>query len=207
MLKIYGRANSINVRKVLWVADEIGVAFEREDYGRGFKPTNDPAFRRVSRFGVIPVIDDDGYILRESNTITRYLAARHGRTDLLPTDLEARAIVEQWMDWATTDLTLHMRPVFLGHQLKMAPFDDPVAIERELKGWTHQMRLLDAELAERGPYLAGAAFTVADIPVGLAVHRWFSTSIARPDLPAVSAYYERLSKRPPFLKHGRNGTP
>ena len=82
MLKIYGRANSLNVRKVLWMCDEIGVAFEREDWGRDYQPTSDPAFMNVSIFGVVPVVDDSGFILRESNTIVRYLATKHGRTDL-----------------------------------------------------------------------------------------------------------------------------
>ena len=91
MLKIYGRANSINVRKVLWICGEIGLPFERLDYGRGYQATDTPEFLKVSRFGVVPVIDDDGFVLRESNTIVRYLADRHEREDLYPAALQARA--------------------------------------------------------------------------------------------------------------------
>lgn len=208
MLKIYGRANSINVRKVLWLCGEVGQGFEREDWGRGFKPTSEPTFHKVSAFGVVPVVDDDGFVLRESNTIVRYLASKHGRKDLYPVDLKARAVTEQWMDWAATDIYTAIRPVFLGLQVKMAPYkDDKLGIENGIKEWTRQMQLLDAHLAKSGPYVCGPSFTIGDISVGLIVNRWFGIAFERPLLAAVAAYYERLSERPAYREYGRNGTP
>jgi glutathione S-transferase len=207
MLKIYGRANSINVRKVLWICEEVGLPFEREDWGRGFRPTDDPAFQRISPFGVVPVIDDDGFILRESNTIVRYLASKHGRGDLYPTELAARAVHEMWMDWTATDLFSAIRPVFLGLQIKIPGYTDAKSIESGITEWTRQMRLLDAHLASAGPYVAGRSFGLGDITVGLAVNRWFSIDFTKPALGAVSAYYDRLAERPAYRKHGRNGTP
>ena len=208
MLKIYGRANSINVRKVLWLCGEVGQGFEREDWGRGFKPTSEPSFHKVSAFGVVPVVDDDGFVLRESNTIVRYLASKLGRKDLYPVDLKARAVTEQWMDWAATDIYTAIRPVFLGLQVKMAPYkDDKQSIENGIKEWTRQMQLLDAHLAKSGPYVCGPSFTIGDILVGLIVNRWFGIAFERPLLAAVAAYYERLSERPAYREYGRNGTP
>jgi glutathione S-transferase len=207
MLKIYGRANSINVRKVLWIADELGLQYQREDWGRGFRPTSDPEFQRVSPFGVVPVIDDDGFILRESNTIVRYLAAKHGRADLYPVDLRERARVEQWMDWAATDLYQGVRPVFLGLVIKMPAFQDPKLIEVASADWNRQMNILDAHLEASGPYLMGKSFTIADIPAGLVVNRWLSIDFKKPRLAAVEAYSERLSQRAPYRAHGCNGTP
>lgn len=207
MLKIYGRANSINVRKVLWMCAELGLDYEREDWGRGFRPTNEPEFRKVSAFGVVPVIEDDGFVLRESNTIVRYLAAKQGRTDLYPTDLRARATIEAWMDWAATDLYSGVRPVFLGKTVKIPAYMDEKLIATGIKDWTQQMQLLDAELAANGPYVAGTNFTIADIPVGLVVNRWASIEFDKPALPAVDAYYDRLAERPGYRTHGRNGTP
>ena len=208
MLRIYGRANSINVRKVLWLCGEIGQKFEREDWGRGFKPTSDPAFQKVSAFGVVPVVDDDGFVLRESNTICRYLATKHGRADIYPTDLQARATTEQWMDWAATDIYTAIRPVFIGLHVKMAPQkDDKAGIESGIKDWARQMQLLEGHLAKSGPYVCGAKFSLGDIPVGLIVNRWFGIAFEKPTLPAISAYYERLSERPAYREHGRNGTP
>jgi glutathione S-transferase len=207
MLRIYGRANSINVRKVLWICDEIGLAFEREDWGRGYRTTDDPAFRRVNPFGVVPVIDDDGFVLRESNTITRYLATKHGREDLYPRDPAPRATVESWMDWAATDLYAGVRPVFLGLHVKMPAFSDAKIIETAIAEWSRQMRLLDAHLSAGGPFIAGKTFTIGDIPAGLCVNRWFGIAFEKPELKAVSAYYEALSERPAYRKHGRNGSP
>ena len=207
MLKIYGRANSSNVRKVLWIADEIGVAYTREDWGRGFRSTDEPEFKRVSAFGVVPVVDDDGFVLRESNTITRYLCTKHGRHDLYPTDLKLRALVEMWMDWSSIDLAQGVRPAFLGLVVKSPAFQDPKAIEGGIADWTRQMQRLDHQLAAHGPYLAGPALTLADVPTGIVVNRWYAIAFAKPALPAVAAYYDRLTERAAYRTHVRNGTP
>jgi glutathione S-transferase len=152
------------------------------------------------------VVDDDGFILRESNTIVRYLAAKHGRTDLYPTELKARARTEQWMDWASTDLYSGVRSVFLGLVVKMAGIT-PQAIEEGAKEWAQQMQRLDAHLARSGPYITGNSFTIGDIPVGLVVNRWFSIPFQKPKLAAVETYYDRLGERAAYRAHGRNGTP
>jgi glutathione S-transferase len=205
MLKVYGRANSINVRKVLWMLGELGLPYEREDWGRGFRPTDDPVFRKINPVGVVPVIDDGDFRLRESHTIVRYLAQKHGRADLYPTDLQQKATLEAWMDWASTEFAQGMRPVFHALVVKNPAFAGMV--ESAAKDWGAQMRVLEEELAGKGPYVTGAHFTVADIPIGMVVNRWFSVDFPKPELPAVAAYYDRLSQRPPYLAHGRNGTP
>jgi glutathione S-transferase len=205
MLKVYGRANSINVRKVLWMLGELGLPFEREDWGRGYRPTSDPAFRAINPVGVVPVIDDNGFRLRESNTIVRYLAEKHGRADLYPKDLQRRATVEAWMDWASTEFAEGMRPVFHGLVVKNPAFAGMV--EGAAKTWAGQMQVLDEHLAKHGPYVTGQAFTVGDIPAGLVVNRWYSIDFAKPEFKAAAAYYDRLSERPPYREHGRNGLP
>jgi glutathione S-transferase len=207
MLKIYGRPNSINVRKVLWIAEEIGIPYTREDWGRGYRPTGEPAFAEINPFGVVPVIDDDGFVLRESNTIVRYLAAKHRRADLYPTDLRERAWVEAWMDWASTDLYTGVRPVFIGLVFKAPDFQDPKTIAAGIGEWSRQMALLDRHLQAGGPYLMGHDFTLADVPVGLIVNRWFAIEFDKPSLVAVSAYYDTLTTRAPYRSHGRNGMP
>jgi glutathione S-transferase len=205
MLKVYGRANSINVRKVLWLLGELGLPYEREDWGRGYRPTSDAAFRTLNPAGVVPVIDDGDFRLRESNTIVRYLAGKHGRTDLYPKDLQQRATVEAWMDWASSELYDGMRTVFHDLVVKNPVFAGMA--ERGIKTYTGQMRVLDDHLAKSGSYVTGATFTVGDIPVGLLVHRWFAIDFPKPTLPAVTAYYDRLAERAPYREHGRNGTP
>ncbi len=207
MFTVYGRANSINVRKVLWMLDEVGQPFERQDWGRGYRPTSEPEFKQRSIFGVVPVIDDDGFVLRESQTIVRYLASKYNRADLYPTQLQPRAVTESWMDWASTDLYSAARPVF--HAM-IVNAKDPATATAPADGvadWTKQMHRLDEQLSSHGPFLMGKAFTIADIPAGMVVNRWFSLKFDKPALPAVTAYYDRLALRPAFRTHGRNGTP
>lgn len=209
MLVIYGRANSINVRKVLWAVEELGLPYRREDWGRGYKPLTDPAFLAVNALALIPAIDDEGFILSESNTIIRYLAAKHGRTDLLPTELKARAIVERWMDWQAAELSVAGRAAFHGYVTKVPQPGGDAAVAASVEEWPKQIAMIEGQLAKTGAYIAGPAFTLADICIGLGVNRWFSTPlpVARPDFPATAAYYERLSERPPYRAHGRNGMP
>ena len=149
-LRILGRANSFNVRKVLWVCDEIGIAYMREN----------PA-------GQVPVVIDGERVMRESNTIVRYLAAKHKAVDLYPEDAEGRQAIEQWMDWVAYDITHALRGAFLGGQLKEAPYDHPWYVEQGQRELVHVMGLLDKHLASNGPYVMGDRFTIADIPVGI----------------------------------------
>lgn len=209
MLKIYGRANSINVRKVLWTVDELSIPYEREDWGRGYQPVTNPAFLALNEFALVPAIDDDGFVLSESNAITRYLAAKHGRDDLLPADIKDRAIVERWMDWQISNLYAALRPAVQGLMFKMALPGGQDAIEASLNEWVKEMQPIEDQLRRTGAYIIGDIFTLADVCIGLTVNRWYAMNlpIERPDFPAMAAYYDRLSERPAFLAHGRNGLP
>ena len=114
MLKILGRKNSSNVQKVLWCCDELGLAYEREDVGGSFGKNRDPEYLALNPNGLVPTIIDDGFVLWESNSIIRYLAAKHGRGTLYPEDLRARALAERWMDWQLSVLGPAIGPVFWG---------------------------------------------------------------------------------------------
>jgi glutathione S-transferase len=207
MIRLLGRADSLNVRKVLWLADELGLPIEREDWGRGYRSTGDPAFLRWNPNGLVPVLLDDDFALWESNAICRYLAAREGRIDLLPVDPRSRARVEQWMDWQATAVNDVSRHVFRGRVRRQPAYQDPEAMARAEQAWHRLMGILDSRLQETGAFVTGPVFTLADVVLGLATHRWFTIATGRPELPAVADYYERLSGRTAFLRHGRNGLP
>jgi glutathione S-transferase len=207
MLRILGRASSINVRKVLWTCREIGIAYEREDFGTGFAPTNTPEFLALNPNGQVPVIEDENGVLWESNTICRYLAAKHCRTDLLPLAPRERAGVEQWMDWGATDLNSAWRYAFVALIWRDPAFQDAQQIVASVAKWNAMMGILQQRLAATGAFAAGDGFTLADVVLGLSVNRWLMTPIERPDYPAVAAYYERLKSRPGFVEHGCNGLP
>jgi glutathione S-transferase len=207
MLTILGKSSSINVRKVLWTCAEIGIPYQLEQYGSGFLPTATPEFLSLNPNGMVPVVIDDGRSLWESNTICRYLAGKHGRTDLLPTEAMARAQVEKWMDWQATELNNSWRYAFMALARHSPAHADAAAIAASMAEWNRLMTMLDVHLTTSGPYICGAALTLADIVLGLSVNRWRSVPMERPALPAVAAYFERLSERPGFLAHGRNGLP
>ncbi len=208
MLKIYGRANSINVRKVLWTVDEIGIPFEREDWGRGFRPTSDPEFLALNPFGLVPVIDDDGFILSESHAIIRYLAATRSRDDLLPADPKRRAIVESWMEWQGIEVSNAHRGAVMVNVFKIDIPGGQEVVDASVAEWPKRMAVIEEQLRKTGAYITGAEFTLADICIGLTVNRWFGTPTgAKPDFPAVAGYYDLLAERPGYQRHGRNGTP
>jgi len=208
MLRILGRANSFNVRKVLWVCDEIGIPYQREDFGRGFSPTNTPEFLKFNPVGQVPTVIEDGFVMRESNSIVRYLAARHGAKNLYPDDPRQRQRIEQWMDWVAYDVTHSLRGAFLGGQLQEAPWNNEWFVGQGRHDLTGQMKLLDEHLGANNAYMVGETLTLADVPVGLVVNRWFSlVDVQRPPYPALAAYYDRLTERAAFRAHVRNGLP
>lgn len=207
MLQILGKPPSINVRKVLWTCAELGIPYELEPWGAGFRPTQTPEFRALNPNAMVPVIRDGDFVLWESNSICRYLATREGRTDLLPADARGRARVEQWMDWQATELNNAWRFAFMGLVRLSPQHADPTGIAASVAEFNRHMAMLDAQLAATGAYVTGNSFTLADVVLGLSVHRWFSMPMDRPSLPEVLAYYERLSQRPGFREHGRNGLP
>src|SRR5579872_3620118 len=206
-LRILGRASSINVRKVLWTCAEIGIAYTREDFGSGFASTATPEFLAMNPNGLVPVIEDEAGVLWESNTICRYLAAKHDRRDLLPASPRERARVEQWMDWGATDLNTSWRYAFIGLIWRDPAFQDREQIAASIVKWNAAMRILERQLATTGALVVGNAFTLADVVLGLATNRWLMTPIERPDYPHVAAYFERLKQRPGFREHGANGLP
>lgn len=207
MLRILGRANSFNVRKVLWVCDELRVPYTREDWGRGYRSTTDDEFRKINPIGLVPAVIDDGTVLRESNTIVRYLATKYGDGSLYPTDPIRRAEVEQWMDWANYETSISLRGAFLGGVLNEPPWNNPWFIEQGRRQITKEVGQLDEHLRAGGPYITGEAFTIGDIPIGLVVNRWFCLNLERPEFPAVARYYELQSERPAYMRHVRNGLP
>ena len=205
MLKILGRASSINVRKVLWTCAEIGLPFEREDWGIGFKPTSDAAFTALNPNALVPVVLDRDFVLWESNTICRWLAAEHAREDLLPSAPRERALVERWMDWQATELNSAWRYAFHALVRKSAQHTDAEQIEASVQQWNRTMSLLDAQLQSTGAFAAGSDFTLADVVLGVSTHRWLTTPMERPALHHIAAYHARLSQRPGFQQHVPSG--
>lgn len=207
MLKILGKSSSINVRKVLWLCEELGLSYEQEQYGSGFKPTGTAEFKALNPNAMVPVLIDDDFVLWESNTICRYLSGREQRSDLLPTSAKERALVEKWMDWQATELNNSWRYAFMALVRQSSAHRDQTAIQAGISEWNRHMLMVEEQLERTCAFMTGELFTLADIVIGLSTNRWFMTPMDRPALPAVQAYYDRLTQRRGYQVHGRNGTP
>lgn len=199
MLKIWGRKNSINVQKVLWCCGELGLEYDRVDAGGAFGGTDDPEYLRLNPNGLVPAISDEEFTLWESNVVVRYLAAKHSFGTLYPDDLQRRGEAEKWMDWQLGTLWARMRPVFIG-LIRTSPEElDDAAVESFRQQTIEAWDLIEAHLEGRS-YALGDNLTMADIPLGVSIHRWNQLPIERPSTPNLDAYYERLMQRPSFEK-------
>lgn len=199
MLSIWGRDNSVNVQKALWVCEELALPYERIDAGGTFGVVNTPQYRNLNPNGLVPTIEDDGFVLWESNAIVRYLAAKHSAGKLWPEDLKVRAEADRWMDWQTTTFWPTFRPLFWN--LVRTPIDqrDEKAMEESRLRTAEILGYLDAHLKGRA-HVAGEQFTMGDIPMGCAIWRWLSLSIERPELPNLKRWSDSLAARPAYKK-------
>ena len=199
MLKLWGNADSVNVQKVLWCCEEIGLPYQRIDAGRHFGVVNTPGFRRLNPNGLVPTIDDEGYVLWESNAILRYLAAKHAPGTLWPVEARARADADRWMDWANSTLWPTLVPLFRAFMRTLEAQRDAAAIEVARRESIKVLEILDAHLASGG-FVGGAAFTMGDIAVGCAVWRWMALPVERPALGHLQRWFERLAEREAYRK-------
>jgi glutathione S-transferase len=197
MLVVWGRNNSVNVQKVLWCCAEMGVEYKRIDAGAAFGVVNTPDYRNLNPNGLVPTIDDDGFVLWESNAIVRYLAAKHAPGNLWPDDLRTRASADRWMDWQQTTFWPTIRPLFMG-LIRTAPDKrDPRVLEESRLKTAEVLRILDRHLTSRA-YVAGDALTIGDIPLGCAIWRWMGMPIERPELRNVQRWFDSLALRPAY---------
>ena len=194
MLKLWGRNTSINVQKVLWVLGELDLAFERVDVGGAFGGLDQPDFLALNPNGLIPVLEDGEARIWESHAIVRYLAAKYDAGGLWPEDPADRALADQWMDWHATTLYPDFIATFLGLVRTPPSQRNKAAIELAAKraGWHYEK--LEEHLEGRD-FICGDRLTMADIPLGATLYRYFTLEIERPDLPNVESWYARLQER------------
>jgi glutathione S-transferase len=198
-LKVWGHPRSINVQKVLWSLDELGLPYERIDAGSTFGVVKEPAYLAKNPNGLVPLLEDGADALWESNAILRYLFARHGKAPLHPESPIARAHADAWTEWYGSTFWPHVRVQLV--QLVRTPEAkrDSAAIQAAQAQTKAALEILDAHLAKH-PFVAGPDFTWGDIPLGAAAQRWFNLPIKRPSHPAVEAWYARVRERPAFKK-------
>lgn len=205
-LEILGRVTSINVRKVMWTCDLIGIGYALEVWGMPNRDPKVPEFLKLNPNAQVPVIIDGGFVLWESNAIMRYLSESR-RSGLWPVAVRERALVDQWLTWQVAELNAQWGYAVYALMRKHPAFTDETRIADSIRNWTARMRILEAQLQAGGGFAANGRLSIADIGLAVSSHRWFSTPFDRPELPAVSEHYERLKATPEGQKYLGEGTP
>ncbi len=186
--------------KALWCAREVGADYERLDYGGAFGKVDEADYLAKNPNGRIPTMEDGDITLWESNVIVRYMAEKYGSNGMFPGSAKVRWNAEKWMDWQQTTLNVAMSPAFWGLVRTPPEKRDRQSIQNSVDASNRCWLLLDRHLAKT-PYIVGDQLTMADIPVGCGVYRWFAMEVERPKMPHVNAWYQRLQQRPAFCEH------
>lgn len=198
-IALWGRRNSCNVQKPLWLLRELGVPFNHIEVGGAHGGLDDPAYVAMNPNRTVPTLCDGALALWESHAILRYLSAAYGGGAWWPDDPARRAIVDQWTDWVATSFQGPWINLFWLTVRTPADRQDVERIAAELVRARKTFAILDARLAET-PFLAGDAPTYADVAAGVCLYRWMTMPVDRPETPNVSAWYERLKQRPSFVE-------
>ena len=201
-LTIWGRKTSSNVQALMWCIDEIGLPYQRYDVGHIYGGNDTTEFLAMNPNGTVPVLrDGDGPPLWETGAIIRYLAARYGGPEFWPADPLERALVDKWAEWAKINVTLAFTGPIFWRVVRTAPSKrDPAAIAQASANLERLLQIAEAQLGGND-FLAGAAFTPADIQFGHVLYRYFDIDIERPPWPNIERYYAALAERPAFIEH------
>ena len=200
MIKIHGRNNSSNVQKVIWALNELDIAYDRIDAGGQFGIVNEPPYLAMNPNARVPTLEEDGFVLWESNAIIRYLGGKYPHSELYPTDPKIRASADRWMDWQQTTVAPIITPIFWG--LVRTPKNERNydSIEENRLKMIDVMKILDTNLSQQS-FVAGEEFTMGDIPVGIMVYRWLTLIENRPRMENLENWYDGLKKRTAFKTH------
>ena len=196
-IALWGRKSSCNVQKAMWALEEVGVAYQRIDAGGDLGGLDDPDYRALNPHGKIPTLVDGETVVWESDAIVRYIAARYGAGGLWPEAPEDRTVADQWMTWTAASLYPHWIGLFWRLVRTPPAKRDTDTITRHLNAAARAFAMLDQHLKDNC-YIAGNTLTMADIPAGMMLYRWFEMDIARTDLPHLDSWYGRLRDRPAY---------
>lgn len=200
MLTVWGRENSTNVKKVLWLLDELGEVYQHIQAGGAYGKNDEPRFLSLNPNGLVPCLQDDDFILWESNAILRYLAERSGNAAFWGTHAQQRASADKWMDWASSTLAVPFRQVYVNLIRTPEAQRDMAAVATGMAAFEKAWGVLDDVLAKQ-KWLSGDQFGLGDIPAGCSAYAWFNLDIERQAHPHVERWYQQLIQRPAYQQH------
>lgn len=196
MIRLYGYERSSNTQKATWLCDELGVPFEMVPKGGPHGGHKEADYLRLNPNGQIPTLEDDGFVLWESNSILRYVAERHGGGRLVPETPERRAIANKWMDWQLAALGRPSSALINAVFRKPKPERNAAEVAAAIDGLAVLWKRFESDFGD-GPFLAGN-FSIADIALAIYAHRWYAADVDKPAFPILRAWYERAAERPAF---------
>ncbi|MBB6114438.1 glutathione S-transferase [Rahnella inusitata] len=199
MITVWGRENSTNVKKVLWMLDELELTYNIVNAGGAFGKNTDPAYLALNPNGLVPCFQEDDFVLWESNSILRYLAECSGKPEFWPADARHRASIDKWLDWASSSLITPYRQVYQTLVRIPEPERDMALVASGMKVFEKYWAIADAVLAKQ-KWLSGETFGIGDIPLGIYAYSWYSLNIERQSHPNVERWYQQLTQRPAFIK-------
>lgn len=206
MLRILGRVTSINVRKAMWAARELGLDYAHEDWGLPNRDPKVPEFMALNPNAKVPVLVEDDFVLWESIAIMVYLNRKAGG-DLVPEEARQQGLVMQWVLWQNNEMGSNWAYPLMSIIRKAPGFDDPQKVADNIEAWTGKMNIIEAHLAKSGDFVVGNRFSLADIAITLGLHRWFAIPFDHPPMQACQAYYERMKNRPTAAEWLTDATP
>jgi glutathione S-transferase len=200
-LTIWGRANSVNVQKVLWCLAELDLPYERLDAGMQFGRNNEAEYLAMNPNGRVPTLVDGDFQLWESNSIMRYLCLAYGKgTPIYPDAPKRRAGVDRWLDWTLSTVQPVDRPVFWALVRTPPEKRDMVAIQKDVDAEAPVWQIADRHLSTQ-EFFEGCDFTLADIAIGAFARRWLGVEgVAKPRLAHLDRWFARLASRPGFMR-------
>lgn len=200
-LHLWGRLNSINVQKVLWLCEDLKIPFDRTDAGMQYGVNKTEAYLQMNPNGLVPVINDNGLVLWESHAILRYLAKKYDATDILyPKSALQSAKVDQWLEWYNTTAWPVMRPLFWGW-IRTKPEDrNKVELEKIRVQMSAALKIFDDQLKST-KWVTGDHFTIADLTLALIAFRWFNLPIEREEYQHLSRWFKQVEQRPGYIKY------
>jgi glutathione S-transferase len=200
-LTIWGRANSVNVQKVLWCLAELDLAYERIDAGMQFGKNDQPAYLAMNPNGRVPTLVDGDFVLWESNSVMRYLCLAYGKgSSIYPDAPKRRAAVDRWLDWTLSTLQPVDRPVFWALVRTPPEKRDMAAIQKDVDAEAGVWRIVENQLATRR-FIEGDDFTIADIAIGTFARRWFGVEgVTKPKLAQLERWFAQFASRAGFAK-------
>ena len=194
MIRLLGRHTSGNVQKVLFMLEELGLAYVREDYGRQFNNTNTEEYRKLNPTIKVPTLIDGEVVIWESNSILRYLAAKHKPTLTGATPAD-KTYVERWMDWQLGALNTPYVAVFKDARKPAA--ERSADFPAQSADLIAQMKILEGHITGKS-WFALDRLTVADMCLAPIVKRCLEFPIEKPAFPELSRWQKTIDARPAF---------